>query len=105
MNKKKDEYKKPKFQHDCTKCIYLGTTAVRIYQNRKLTLHYVDHYICGRTVLARYSNKPSDYTSTSCGYAVSGSDLSTSVILAIAKGLLKVDKDFQADLDFYVSRS
>ena len=105
MNKKQDEYKKPKFQHDCTTCIYLGTTAVGILQNGKQTLRYVDHYICGRTVLARYSDEPSDYISTSCGYAVSDRDLSTSVILAIAKGLLKVDKDFQADLDFYVSRS
>jgi hypothetical protein len=94
---------KPKFLHDCSKCVYLGTTITGVFQDNKQTNRFVDHYICGRTVLARFSDEVSDYASTSCGYVVSGRDLLTSTILAFAKGLLKMDADFLKDIKFYVT--
>ena len=51
----------PEYQHDCNGCTYLGQTIGR----SKL----VDLYQCGDTIIARYSNAPEDYSSTTYGMA------------------------------------
>ena len=46
---------KPRYEHDCNKCFYLGW------------LEEFDIYICGETILYRYGNEDSEYGSRNIG--------------------------------------
>lgn len=52
----KYEHMKPKWQHDCTSCKYLGS----IDQHRG----HADWYECGESVIARFGNEGSQYWSS-----------------------------------------
>jgi hypothetical protein len=78
---------RPKFTHDCTNCVYLGKGS---YCEKD-----VDWYVCKssserRTVVARYSDKGSDYASATIGDTVVPCRL---VLAALAQGLDLTDKE------------
>jgi len=71
----------PRFQHDCTKCQFLGNG---IFQKKP-----VDWYTCDsreglRTVIARYGSEGPQYASTTIGETVTPSPV---VMAALAQGL------------------
>lgn len=72
---------RPKYTHDCTNCVFIGVGA---YCEKD-----VDWYVCKsgsdkRTVLARYSDKGSDYSSATIGDTAVPCRL---VLAALAQGL------------------
>src|SRR3990167_2809320 len=79
---------KPKYQHDCDECVFLGT-----FQNEQDT----DLYWCGEkkgilpTVIARFSDEGSDYASGMCFGRIHANEPSSSIgeayRRAIARGL------------------
>lgn len=58
----------PAYEHDCDKCVYLGTTGPITKQQKT---NATDHYSCssrwpqGTTLIQRFSSEPSDYASRS----------------------------------------
>ena len=48
--------KKPIWKHDCKKCTFIRTD---IMNDKKLS----DFYLCDNSLIARYSDDPSDYES------------------------------------------
>lgn len=75
---------KPLYDHDCVNCEYLGT-------DKKET----DWYICSiedsaRTIVRRFSSKPSNYSSVTIGESVKITQLET---LALRMGLKLTEKE------------
>lgn len=52
---------KPRFQHDCDKCIFLGCYSCPIFGD--CDLYYADHGGMPDTLIARYGDECSAYTS------------------------------------------
>jgi len=61
------EMQKPQFIHDCDKCTFLGRYRSRMFsvvpKGSADPISNYDLYYCGCTVVARYGDKGSDYTS------------------------------------------
>jgi hypothetical protein len=45
-------------EHDCPNCTYLGADGPQDYEP---SVNQVDMYICGNSIIRRYSSEPSDY--------------------------------------------
>jgi hypothetical protein len=77
----------PQFEHDCPKCIYLGTTLAGG--------HFADLYVhpgpAAGTVVARFSNEGSDYTSGLCFSYGANAALTVARLLAEQRGMLPHD--------------
>lgn len=105
---------KPKFKHDCDKCVYLGSyseeelhekcTAVVAFMPRDYG-KYFDLYFCGAaaseghtTVVARYGDRGPDYVS-GLHYVNAFPEIHMAAILAVKKGLLS-EKDIPGVIRF-----
>jgi hypothetical protein len=74
------------FEHDCAICVYLGT-VVAGKRLADLYVHPHQGVFCMPTVIARYSNEGSDYTSGMCFSYGSNADLTVARIAAEERGI------------------
>jgi len=90
-NKEFLESRKPKFKHDCSICVFLGTSRepMRLTKNGEVPGRIYDMYVHkGRvetTVVARYSDEPSDYGS---GLGIRSSTMLYVALMAVRQGYL-----------------
>ena len=77
-----------KFNHDCEHCIYLGSFT---WGESGIT-RQVDYYICNDSVLARFGDEPSDYSSGPLNFlSPLNGHLLTAATLAVQKGHVSFD--------------
>jgi len=91
---------KPKFKHDCDRCVFLGGFT-RSASSIKGNPQRVDLYYCpdavGGTVLSRESDEPSNYTSVHLRFLIGQSYSSKNIIEAGKRALDYLTGKLQGD--------
>lgn len=94
---------KPRYQHDCDQCVYLGTILAAPKHSRyRKQAKYCDLYFCPGepTVIGRYSSEGADYGS-GLEFGVLGKfPYAEALSRALAKGLIK-ESDLTSMREFY----